>query len=166
MLNKETAERFVEYDPIEGGIRWKARPSINANRIKLGAQAGNLFQGKYRQMSLLKKKYLVHHIVWLLHHGYLPKNIDHIDGNGLNNRIENLREANPSIQAKNQSRRKYNKSGITGVSWHKKARKWVVQSSIAGANVYLGLYSSLDEAAAVKKAHEAAHDFHPNHGRS
>jgi len=66
-------------------------------------------------------------LIFLYHHGYLPKFVDHIDGNKKNNRIENLREATKSQNAMNQKVSTRNTSGIKGVMWHKRDKKWFVQ---------------------------------------
>ena len=57
----------------------------------------------------------MHRLIFLLHHKYLPSQIDHIDGNILNNRIENLRAATPSQNGSNKPKTRFNTSGFKGV---------------------------------------------------
>jgi hypothetical protein len=59
--------------------------------------------------------YYLHRLIFLMHHGYLPKLIDHIDGNPSNNRIENLRAATVSQNGCNRNAAKKNKLGIKGL---------------------------------------------------
>lgn len=67
-----------------------------------------------------------HHVAWFLTYGYWPtKEIDHIDGNRLNNAIANLREATRSENECNKKKRKDNTSGVKGVYWNGKC--WRVQ---------------------------------------
>lgn len=70
MITYERAKELFDYDECSGNLIWKKRTS---NRIKVGSVAGNLFiNGTYRQVSVDGKSYLVHRIVWLINHGYLP----------------------------------------------------------------------------------------------
>jgi hypothetical protein len=62
-----------------------------------------------------------------MQHGYLPKVLDHINGDRKDNRIENLREANHQTNAYNQNMKRNNVSGIKGVSWNNDRQKWAVR---------------------------------------
>lgn len=73
--------------------------------------------------------------------------IDHIDGNGLNNRRSNLRAATHAENLRNRGRNKNNTSGFKGVHWHRGACKWMAEISSDGKTKYLGLYSNIIEAA-------------------
>jgi len=74
--------------------------------------------------------------------------IDHIDGNRLNNQRSNLRLCNSSQNKCNRGPRKDNKSGYKGVSWHKQRNKWTVRiKSPYGKYLSLGLYHNIKEAA-------------------
>jgi hypothetical protein len=84
--------------------------------------------------------------VFLWHHGWLPEQIDHIDRDPKNNRIENLRPATPYENRMNQGLRKTNKVGVTGVCWHKSSKKWQARKHIAGKRVDLGRFDSLEDA--------------------
>ena len=80
--------------------------------------------GKYRYLyfdcRVSGKRYPIqmHKIVWAWHHGRFPTlQIDHINGNGFDNRIENLREVTPSENQLNQRRtwKPNAKTGLPGV---------------------------------------------------
>lgn len=85
--------------------------------------------------------------------------VDHIDGNRLNNQRSNLRLCNSSQNKCNRGPRKDNKSGYKGVSWHKQNKKWTVRiKSPYGKYLSLGCYNDIKEAAlaynnAAKKYH-------------
>lgn len=99
----------------DGCLFWKH--SRANNKIKSGSLAGDFHKktGYYR-VFIDKKRYKLHNIIFLFHHGYLPDIVDHIDGNSKNNRIENLRPATKQQNNCNQKIRKDNSSGWKGIS--------------------------------------------------
>jgi hypothetical protein len=72
----------------------------------------------------------------MMQYGYLPKEIDHINCNKLDNRIENLREVNRTQNRYNINSYKNNTSGIKGVSWKADLRKWQVSVNVDGNRKY------------------------------
>nr|WP_269140600.1 HNH endonuclease [Proteus terrae] len=84
--------------------------------------------------------------------------IDHIDGDKLNNRIENLRICTHNQNQHNQGIRASNKSGYKGVSWMKSVKKWQAQICCNSKVTHLGLYTNKIEAA--KAYDEAAKKLH------
>ena len=115
----------------------------------------------YLVITINGKQYYQHRIVWLLVSGSWPVNqIDHIDGNRKNNSIANLRQATPS---QNQENRKcQNKTGYSGVTFHKKTNKWQAQIKKRGISYYLGLFDSVESAhAAYVDAKKELHLFCP-----
>lgn len=85
--------------------------------------------------------------------------VDHIDGNRLNNQKSNLRFATSSQNKMNRGARNDNKSGFKGVSWHKQRQKWTARIMAGNRYLYLGLFSEIKDAAiaynvAAKKYHK------------
>lgn len=113
---------LLAYDPTSKTcLRWKVSPS---NRAKAGSEAGCFFRAgrtsTYYVVRAKKKLMLAHRVVWELNSGEpVPEgmDIDHIDGNGLNNVIENLRVVPRAINLRNQGKSIRNTSGFTGVSF-------------------------------------------------
>ena len=99
-------------------------------------------------------KYGAHRIAYYLHHGNCPDVVDHIDGNPLNNRIDNLRPADPTLNLWNQKRRVNNTSGLTGVVWHKATDQWRSRINTKGTTYELGFTDSKFEAACLRKSAE------------
>jgi hypothetical protein len=114
---------------------------ISFKRLKTGKPVGfiNTDTG-YVQVGINKKLYQAHRLIFLYHKGYLPKTIDHIDQNKSNNKIENLREVTTSENCHNQTKRKTNKSGYKGVSYHKASKKWAAQVCIQYKKTMIGLF--------------------------
>ena len=73
---------------------------------------------KYWKTKFKNKSVIVHRIIWTLVYGEIPANhiIDHIDGNSLNNNIENLRLIDQELNSRNRTKNKNNTTGVTGVS--------------------------------------------------
>jgi hypothetical protein len=92
------------------------------------------------------KLYFAHQLIFLWHHGYIPKTIDHIDGNGLNNNIENLRAVSVSQNTQNAPKRKTNTSGYKGVYWRKKDQVWSAQITVNYKCKNLGRFQNKEDA--------------------
>lgn len=91
----------------------------------------------YKKFRFGGKLYYVHRVVYSLFNGQIPKgmNIDHINRNKADNRIENLRLVSVQQNSINTGRHKDNRSGIKNVSWHEAAKKWNVRLRRKGINV-------------------------------
>lgn len=103
-----------------------------------------------------RKSIALHAVIFILHYGYRPKFIDHINRNKSDNRIENLRPATRSQNNFNIKKRKNNKSGFRGVSLCKESGKWKAQISINNKKINLGRFKFKKDAYAafVKSAKE------------
>ena len=105
-----------------------------------------------------------HRIIWALVSGSWPEDqIDHRDGNGLNNRSGNLRSASGVQNKRNTSHQKNSPGIILGV----KARgsKFIARIGLNGGQINLGSFSDQFDAICARKSAEASIGFSPNHGR-
>lgn len=150
-------------------IVWKIRPESHFQSRRVarawntrfsGTKAGSLDSYGYLQVKINGKLNLVHRIIWLIANGYNAKNIDHIDGNTINNKIENLRDVTHSKNMKNQKIYKTNKTGLMGVHWLSKKSVWLAKIS----NRHIGQYECLLDACSARKSMEISNSFHENHG--
>ena len=116
---------------------------------------------KYRKICINYKTCYVHHIIFLLHHGYIPKVIDHIDRNSLNNHIENLRESTQSQNCANKLKNKNNTSGYKGVTFCKRKKMWVAQIGVNYKRIGLGYFDTPEDAseAYIKAAKDKFGEF-------
>jgi hypothetical protein len=164
-LTFERANELLRYDAMTGKLFWKVNRGGTA---KAGDEAGCKWERKhliYRKIAIDGKHYLAHRICWLLYYGNMPKYaIDHIDGNGLNNKIENMRDVSTSGNQRNQRMQSNNTSGVTGVFWHKQTEKWQALVRVNGKQKYLGLFTDITEAEKVVKKFRAKHNFTERHG--
>ena len=109
---------------------------------------------RYRYVSLDGRQELAHRVIWLMKHGNFPPRgiyIDHINGDGLDNRPANLRLVTPTENRANAKLSKRNKSGFRGVS--QRGSRWIAQIGINGRKKYLGTYTTpMDAAQAYNRA--------------
>lgn len=169
---------MLRYCESTGEIYWKRRPKRMFGREQDWKTWNTRFSGKaaltakcnagkpYLHGYVLSVKLRKHRVVWAICHGSWPVGeIDHIDGDGMNNRIENLRDVDRINQNKNLAMPRTNTSGVVGVHWSKAKSKWVAQISENNRTKCLGRYSCFAKAVKSRRAAERDMGFHPNHGR-
>lgn len=153
----DVLRQLLDYDPATGKLYWKPRPfdmfatprSFGIwNTRFAGKEAFTAIKGSgYLHGKIFGRLHLAHRVIWAISTGAWPINqIDHRDGDRLNNAIENLRESNHSQNMHNQSNRVTNKSGYKGVSWDKKGNKFRAQISVNSKKIHLGCYETAEEA--------------------
>lgn len=127
----------------DGNLYWKKKMST---RLLAGTKVGCQDTNGRLRFNHKKKNYSVHRVIYLMHHNTLPAVLDHIDGNCLNNRIENLREASQMQNMWNQKISKNNKSGVKGVCWNAHIKKWQAQCMVNGKRHNIGFFNDLNDA--------------------
>jgi hypothetical protein len=148
-LTAKRLRELLRYDPETGDWTWLKMLAVN--QTKPGGKAGTSDSGGYVQIRIDGPKYSAARLAWLYMHGCWPKaEIDHKDGNRLNNRWSNLREASHSQNQWNTGRRR--NSEFKGVSWHKRSRKWIARIMIHGRHIHLGCFHSQEIAHEAYKA--------------
>jgi hypothetical protein len=165
-------QRF-RYDPNTGELWLRPRDSDHWrdrawNTRYTTSQAGRVFDNgkgkKYRIVVADSVQMFAHRVIWCMHYGGWPAEIDHIDGNGLNNMLDNLREVTRTENSRNHRRRSKNTSGVTGVHWFKRTGQWRAEIKVSGICISLGYYDDIFSAAAARKSAELKYGFHENHG--
>lgn len=147
----------ISNEPESGILWWAKKPKRNIienTRVKTFIRRG------YEYTTILGVFIRVHRIIWLIHNGSWPLlNIDHINGNPLDNRLSNLRDVSQKINAQNVRRMKNNPHGLMGVTIKKGRikRPWRAQIRVDGRFVFLGAFKTKEEAysayIAAKKIH-------------
>ena len=155
MITQELIVGLANYNADTGVLSWK---KTRGGRFA-GVSVGCVNKDGYLQTAINKKSVMVHRLIWLYVHGDMPKcQIDHINGIKTDNRLENLREADPVQNGQNRQRgQKNNKSGLLGVS--RLGKKWRASISVSGKQVYLGSFDTPEKAHAVYL--EAKRIHHP-----
>ena len=83
------AHEYLHYDPKSGQLSWSKRPSRSS--VSVGDEVGSLDKDGYRRFTIMGKQYIAARIVWLMFNKKFPSGqIDHINNERLDNRIENL----------------------------------------------------------------------------
>jgi len=173
----EVLRQLLRYEPEAGELFWKERPADmfaseaqqrQWNRRYAGRRAFCTVYGPkgYLQGCIADTMYMAHRVVYAFHvcdPGDLE--IDHINGDRTDNRIENLRAVSPAENARNMRIRKDNKSGAHGVSWVGRYKRWVATINANGKHLYVGHFTDLDKAVSARKRAEAKFGYHENHGR-
>jgi hypothetical protein len=119
----------------------------------------------YLRSHISNKIHYNHRLIFLMHYGYIPTFIDHIDGDPSNNRIENLREATNNQNQHNKKIGVNNKSGVKNVHWSKSMKKWCVQISVDKKIKTVGFYDGLEIADnAAQEARKMYHGEYANNG--
>lgn len=165
-IRYEEVARLFTYDRETGVLYWrnKNRNSIRRNYVA-GSSKGT--RDGYRQVSIKGEHYHEHRIIMMLCFGHVPENaeIDHINHVRNDNRLCNLRFVTRSENRRNQSVNSKNTSGVTGVCFLKARKKYMAQISVDRENIYLGIFDTLEEAAAARGEAELKFNFHNNHGK-
>lgn len=155
----------ITYCPISGDIKKRSAKYLRKDRKVPFGTITKTFGKSYIRLDIFNRHYLAHRIAWFYYHGTWPDDIDHIDGNGLNNSIFNLRSVSRSSNLKNKRLYSKNKSGISGVTYLEKTDNYKVYIVVEGSRVYLGRHKTIFDAACAKKAAEKRFSFHENHGQ-
>lgn len=153
----------------DGQLYWLPREGLTVfNTRWAGLPAGSINEQGYVQVFFNGKNRKVHQLVWEMFNGPIPEGFepDHEDGIKTNNRIGNLRLVTHSENMKNNVLQKRSKTGVLGVTLHKASGKYRAQIALPCGKVkHLGLFRSIDQAAAARLAASIKYGYHENHGR-
>ena len=155
---------IANFTYANGFLFWKTKP---VKGYKTTRGAGSVEANGYSRMSFRDTRYMTHRLIWIFHNGEIPSGyqINHIDCNRSNNRIENLELVTPR---ENLQRTSHHKTGrLFGCYFHKKNRKWRANIQKNGKLYLIGEFSTEIEAhIAYKKEAElikALHNIPNNH---
>lgn len=148
--DRHTTKR--EYSAERACNKWNTR---YAGKEAMTAVNGN----GYMHGGINGRNMQAHRIVWEMATGRVPEMLDHINGNRIDNRLSNLREATPTLNSSNRTFAINNKSGVIGVCWNAGRKAWQGQVRMNNKQYNLGLFKTKEEAKAARKAAELALNF-------
>lgn len=164
MLTANYLRKILSYDPATGRFQWQwdnnKKPNINSRDTK--KIAGSIGLNHRRAIKIKGKRYYCSRLAWLYVTGNWPvAEIDHINGDTLDDRIVNLRDCSRAENQRNVGVTARNTSGTKGVYWNSRAQAWLAQIRVGGKTHYLGTFrSSADAAVAYARAAKELHgDF-------
>ena len=182
LSNPEFVALLLEcFEYGDGSLFWKERPVSHFkskrghsvfSKLFAGQKVGYLYKNRrgresYLHAEVFGKGFMVHRVIFALHNGFIDGflDIDHIDGNGLNNKIENLRAVRQEENKKNLPLSKANKTGVIGVTWCNRQKQYTATIKKNGKHKFLGYFDDINAAAAARKKAEIDLGYHENHGR-
>lgn len=170
----EELRKVLKYIPETGKLFWKEREATmfsDGHRDAIGncnnwnaryayKEAFTSFSKGYLIGSVFGRKFKSHRVAWAIHYGEWPMHqIDHVNGDRGDNRIENLRDVNNKENHRNMKTFSSNTSGHVGVYPHDERFR------VRVGNVHVGIFNSFDEAVLARKEAQFVLGFHLNHGR-
>ena len=161
MITQPELKKLLHYNPETGVFVWlEKRRGIN-----IGDIAGYKHKQGYIFIFIGARLYLAHRLAWFYVYGVWPKEVDHIDHIADNNALINLRNVTHKENGRNVSLSVCNTSGVTGVCWSKKSKKWYSHIKINGTKINLGFFNDFFEAACARLSANNKFGFHENHGK-
>jgi len=152
------------FDYKEGVLYWKIS---TAPRVKVGDVAGYFHKATgYFFIMIDGKMYKRHRLIYMMFNGKCPTTlqVDHLNHNRVDDRIENLHLVTEKENHKNQKLNSRNSSGVVGVCWNKLVKGWQAQIKADGVHHHLGIFKDKEEAIRVRKEAEIKMGFSVNHG--
>lgn len=177
----ETLRKLLRYDPATGKLYWKhrgveffqdgkysaSRACLTWNAKHEGAEALTAPKDDgYLHGNIFRKRHRAHRVIWAMQVGEWPqREIDHINGNPSDNRMENLRLATGVENSRNQGLLSANTSGYKNVSYLKRKRKgkWLARMHIGGGKIWQREF--VDKEDAARAARDAREKFHGEFAR-
>ena len=153
----------LTYSKDSGALVWKERapdsfktPSYATgwNTKYKGKAAGRITNRGYIQIEVDHSAFYAHRIIWKMVHGEEPPiEIDHLDGDRSNNRIENLRAANKTINSRNRVAE--TRDMPVGVYYMPSEQAFRAVIGVGGGKIkYLGLFPTANLAHAARRGAE------------
>ena len=146
-LTAERARDLLIYNQDTGELLWR----VPVKRAKAGSKAGCRTTNGYSRIELDGRRYLAHRVAWLMSFGQWPaKNIDHINGDRMDNRLCNLRDVDTRTNNRNRTvLNSNNRSGYPGVRQdprNPRKPRWHARLNQKEGGIWVGTFDTPEEA--------------------
>ena len=171
-ITPELCRQLLRYEPETGELFWLFRP----RELFADDRSWKIWNTRFARQPALNSPsngYLVgainyvtvraHRVAWAIYHDVWPDIIDHINGNGLDNRLANLRDVSHCENMTNLPRKGNNRSGALGV--YRFGNRWAAEIRAKGTKHWLGYHKTFEAAVAARRDAALALGFHENHDR-
>lgn len=142
-MDIDLAHSLFKY--CDGALYWKISPARN---VKAGDRVAKTKRERAR-VNYTENIYVVARIIFAMHHGYYPQVVDHINGNQLDDRIENLRAADMTTNAQNRKCNTQNTSGAKNVGFKTSRNRWRVSVRKNDGTRFDRLFKNFDIACTI-----------------
>ncbi len=176
-LDAALLRRLLRYDPETGKLFWRVR-SVDLfvaaterkangvcavwNKRYAGTEALTAITHGYQHGNIFDRRVRAHRAIFCMLHGYWPDQVDHINGDRMDNRPHNLREVSVAENNRNIGASHKNTSGVPGVCWDRSRSKWLVRCS----KKQVGRFGNFADAVAARTNALRDQGYHQNHGRA
>ena len=172
------AKERLEYYPESGDFYWKdieidhpSKRYSNMWRSRYAGKRAGSIKGPspggiyYVAIKIQGVWVRAHRLAWAFMTGSFPnKEIDHVNGNGMDNRWSNLRSVTRGTNMQNKKLYSRNTSGCAGVTWRPIMGKWQSNITVKGKRIHLGLFAKKSDAIEARKEAELKNGFTKRHG--
>lgn len=166
MIDQELLLTTCHYNPITGVFKRTLKQSWLGNWYSCESVPKSITAYGYLQMNFNGRPFAVHRLIFLYMNGMFPKeDVDHINGDRLDNRFENLRLVSRQDNLRNQGLRSDNTTGHMGVSYDKSRKQFHAYIGVGkGERRSLGYHTTLEKAVEIRNLAERELEYHSNHG--
>lgn len=144
LISHQELLKLLSYNPETGLFHWRSGRKRQAGTV-------HPIKGR-REINIKKRQYYASRLAWFYVHGYWPIEIDHINRSRGDDRIANLRECSHRQNCANKGLQPNNTSGIRGVTWHRRYKKWQAQIATGGKQLHIGYFTEFDAAVTARRA--------------
>ena len=148
IFNRDFLLHLFDIDVNNGKIYWKnpSKHHINLTGKEAGSPTPSRANKNYWVITINKNKIKRSHIIFFIANNYRAKPcIDHIDGNSLNDGINNLRQASIQQNAWNHKKRTKKTDLPMGIK-KSKNNKFIARITINNNQIHLGTFNLLEDA--------------------
>ena len=171
-MDKQYLNECLEYSCDTGELIWRERPLAHFKNLRAWATWNHRYsrklagcvKGGRRVVSIDGVARKASRLIWIMVTGEVPSQVDHKDGDTLNNRLANLRATDHAGNQKNRKVNTNSATGVPGVYVDRRTGRYRAQIGSDGSRVSLGSYGTLDEAKIAREEAQRHYGFAPEHG--